>query len=120
MPLMGCKSGDRHRPCRQSRGREPPRAALLTGQASQPRSGVEVDFVVYGAEGLWAIEVKNSDRLRPEDLRGLETFGTDYPKAELVLHYRGPRRERRGRVWVMPVDRFLDGLHPARTMPMPA
>lgn len=84
------------------------------------RSGVEVDFVVYGAEGFWAIEVKNTDRVRPEDLRGLETFGADYVKAELLLLYRGSRKERRGRVWVMPVDRFLEGLHPARTISMPA
>lgn len=82
------------------------------------RSGVEVDFVVYGADGFWAIEVKNAARVRPEDCRGLEAFGTDYPKAELVLLYRGTRRERRGRVWVLPVEEFLSVLHPARTIPM--
>lgn len=43
------------------------------------RSGVEVDFVVYGAAGFWGIEVKNTDGVRPEDLRGLEAFGADYP-----------------------------------------
>lgn len=80
------------------------------------RSGVEVDFVVYGPAGFWAIEVKNRDRIRPEDLRGLEAFGTDYPQSELVLLYRGQRRERRGRVWIIPVEDFLKQLVPTRNL----
>lgn len=83
------------------------------------RSGVEVDFVVYGTAGFWAIEVKNTARVRPEDLRALEAFGTDYPQAELVLLYRGDRRERRGRVWILPVDDFLEDLDPTNNLPVP-
>jgi predicted AAA+ superfamily ATPase len=83
------------------------------------RSGVEVDFVVYGAGGFWAIEVKNTGRVRPEDLRGLETFAGDYPQAEVLLLYRGTRVERRGRVWIVPVEQFLEDLHPARELPVP-
>ena len=82
------------------------------------RSGVEVDFVVYGTAGFWAIEVKNTDRIRPEDLRGLTAFGEDYPQAELVLLYRGARRERRGRIWILPLDRFLETLHPSKKLPV--
>jgi predicted AAA+ superfamily ATPase len=82
------------------------------------RSGVEVDFVIHGAAGFWAIEVKNTARVRPEDLRGLDAFGTDYPQAGLVLLYRGTRRERRGRVWILPVGDFLRSLTPARTLPV--
>lgn len=82
------------------------------------RSGVEVDFVVYGTAGFWAIEVKNTDRIRPEDLRGLDTFGADYSQAELVLLYRGTRRERRGRTWILPVENFLRNLTPARVLPV--
>ena len=44
------------------------------------RSGVEVDFVVYGPGGLFAIEVKNSARIRPQDLRSLRAFKEDYPE----------------------------------------
>ena len=83
------------------------------------RSGVEVDFVVYGAAGFWGIEVKNRDRIRPEDLRGLEAFATDYPQAEVMLLYRGTRRERRGRVWILPVDEFLRDLHPSNASLLP-
>lgn len=82
------------------------------------RSGVEVDFVVYGAAGFWAIEVKNTDRIRPEDLRGLEAFGTDYPQAEVLLLYRGAHRERRGSVWILPVDDFLRALNPSKSLPV--
>lgn len=82
------------------------------------RSGVEVDFVIHGATGFWALEVKNTARVRPEDLRGLDAFGTDYPQAELVLLYRGTRRERRGRVWILPVGEFLKALTPASTLPV--
>lgn len=82
------------------------------------RSGVEVDLVVYGKAGFWALEVRNSARIRPEDLRGLESFGADYPAAEVFLLYRGAVRERRGRVWIVPVVEFLRGLHPGRTLTM--
>jgi predicted AAA+ superfamily ATPase len=81
------------------------------------RSGVEVDFVIYGPAGFWAIEVKNTDRVRPEDLRGLEAFGTDYPKAKIMLLYRGTRRERRGNTWIVPVEAFLRALEPMKDLP---
>lgn len=82
------------------------------------RSGVEVDFVIHGAAGFWAIEVKNTARVRPEDVRSLEAFGTDYPQAVLALLYRGTRRERRGRVWILPVDDFLRALTPTEKLPV--
>jgi uncharacterized protein (DUF1015 family) len=53
------------------------------------RSGVEVDFVVYGEAGFWAMEVKNTTRVRPEDLGGLKRFAADYPECEPLLLYRG-------------------------------
>jgi predicted AAA+ superfamily ATPase len=81
------------------------------------RSGVEVDFVVYGAAGFWGVELKNTTRVRPEDLRGLQAFADDFPKAETILLYRGTRRERRGRTWVLPVEDFLRALHPSKTLP---
>jgi predicted AAA+ superfamily ATPase len=76
------------------------------------RSGVEVDFVVYGSSGLWALEVKNTAKVRTDDLRGLASFGEDYPQATRLLLYRGLRRERRDGVWVVPVADFLGQLKP--------
>lgn len=76
------------------------------------RSGVEVDFVLYGADGIWAFEVKNADRVRPEDLRGLAAFGTEYPEARRVLLYRGADRLAVRDTLCLPVADFLARLHP--------
>jgi predicted AAA+ superfamily ATPase len=76
------------------------------------RSGVEVDFVVYGATGLWAVEVKNTARVRPEDRRGLAAFLQDYPKSRCVLLYRGKERLKADDILCLPVDEFLKSLRP--------
>jgi predicted AAA+ superfamily ATPase len=49
------------------------------------RAGLEVDFVVYGPDLFWAIEVKRSSRIERRDLRALQAFATDYPEAECLL-----------------------------------
>jgi len=49
----------------------------------------EVVFVVYGDEGASALEVKNTRRVRPGDLRALRAFAEDYPEACTFLLYRG-------------------------------
>ena len=53
---------------------------------------MEVDFVIYGSAGFWAIEVKNSAAVRSDDVRALRTFVTDYPSCEPLLLYRGADR----------------------------
>jgi hypothetical protein len=54
--------------------------------------------------------------VRPEDVRGLESFGADYPQADLLVLYRGTTRERRGRIWVLPVGDFLMDVSPGRKL----
>jgi predicted AAA+ superfamily ATPase len=54
------------------------------------RSGNEVDFVVYGPDGLWALEVKNAAAVHPGDLRGLRAFREDYPEARCACCTEGP------------------------------
>jgi hypothetical protein len=49
------------------------------------RSKVEVDFVLYGESGLYAVEVKNSAKVLPGDLRSLRSFGEDYPEGRRFL-----------------------------------
>jgi predicted AAA+ superfamily ATPase len=71
------------------------------------RSGVEVDFVVYGKDAFHAIEVKNAARVRPEDLRGLKAFAADYPLCEPVLLYRGTDRLKIDGIQCVPVDDYL-------------
>jgi predicted AAA+ superfamily ATPase len=80
------------------------------------RAGVEVDFVVYGEGGFWAIEVKNAGRVRPEYLRSLEAFAAEYPECEPLLVYRGQERLRVGRIWCVPAEDLLRELHPARSL----
>ncbi len=69
--------------------------------------GTEVDFVLYGPNGLVAIEVKSGSRVRSEDLTALREFAADYPMARTTLVYGGTRRERDGDIDVVPVGDFL-------------
>ena len=78
------------------------------------RSGLEVDFVVYGEGGLWALEVKNSGRVRPEDLRALRAFQEDYPESRTILLYRGKERLKTQGVLCLPCADFLARLRPER------
>ncbi len=82
------------------------------------RAGVEVDFVVYGPNTLAAIEVKNTGRVRAEDVRGLRAFGEDYPQSRRALLYRGKDRLKLDEVLCLPCEEFLLALHPARPMPI--
>ena len=81
------------------------------------RGGSEVDFVLYGAAGFHAIEVKNGRSLRPADLRGIKAFHHDYPEATPLVLYRGTETLLRDGVRCMPVDRFLRALVPGRELP---
>ncbi len=81
------------------------------------RGGAEVDFVVYGDEVFAAIEVENSRRVRPADLRSLRSFRDDYPEAALRLLYRGTETLEIDGVRCLPVAEFLSALVPGRPLP---
>ncbi len=76
------------------------------------RSGLEVDFVIFGPLGFWAIEVKNSDKIRPDDLRGLQAFQEDYPEAKTLLLYRGKDKLLKNTILCLPCDEFLRNIVP--------
>jgi predicted AAA+ superfamily ATPase len=78
-------------------------------------AGSEVDFVVYGEEVFWAIEVKNTAKVRPEDLRSLRSFKSEYPKSRAFLLYRGKERLMKENVLCIPCDEFLLSLDPNET-----
>ena len=80
------------------------------------RAGAEVDFVVYGPEGFWAMEVKHAARVRRKDLRGLRSFGEDYPEARRLLLYRGEERLMMDGILCLPVEDFLRSLDPAHSL----
>ena len=75
-------------------------------------SGLEVDFVLYGDNGIFAFEVKNSAHIRPQDLRGLREFKKDYPTSKSILLYRGKDKLLRNEVFCWPVDDFLLNCNP--------
>lgn len=78
------------------------------------RSAVEVDFVIYGQDGFWAIEVKNGRDVRRSDLRSLKAFREDYPESRAILVYRGADRLLVDDVACIPVEKFLTDLNPTR------
>jgi uncharacterized protein len=82
------------------------------------RGGSEVDFVLYGSEGFYAIEVKNGSIVRNSDMRGLKTFFQDYPQAMPILLYRGSETIMRDGIVCIPVDMFLQSLHPQKELPL--
>ncbi|MFH0948089.1 MAG: AAA family ATPase [Elusimicrobiota bacterium] len=78
-------------------------------------SGSEVDFVVYGEKVFWAIEVKNTSRIRLEDLRPLKSFKEDYPESTAYFLYRGKERIMKNGILCIPCDEFLLKLDPEKT-----
>ncbi len=74
------------------------------------RSGVEVDFILYGENTFQAVEVKNSPKIKDADLRGLKSFHEDYPMCEPIFLYRGKDRLKKGDILCLPVEEFLQAL----------
>lgn len=70
-------------------------------------AGSEVDFIVYGKKTFWAIEVKNTTSVHPQDLRALKSFGQDYPEATRMLLYRGKEKLLRDGIRIEPCRDFL-------------
>jgi predicted AAA+ superfamily ATPase len=80
------------------------------------KGGSEVDFVVYGRDGFWALEVKHSAAIRPADLRGLKAFRDDYPEAGLLLLYRGEDTLVLDGITCLPCAAFLRRLVPGQPL----
>lgn len=82
------------------------------------RSGTEIDFIVYGNDGFWAVEVQNSRTVRPQDLRSLKAFCDDYPECTPLLVYRGDTQLYRDNIMCVPCETFLQAIHPDRLLPI--
>ena len=76
------------------------------------RSGVEVDFIISGELGFWAIEVKNSQKVRSQDLQSLIAFTEDYKDAKPIFLYRGKERMVKNGVLCLPCEDFLKNIRP--------
>ncbi|NGX31516.1 MAG: hypothetical protein K940chlam8_00887 [Chlamydiae bacterium] len=71
------------------------------------RTGLEVDFVIYGPASFTAIEVKRSSILSPKDIRGLKAFKEEYPEAECIVLYLGKTEMSYRGFLCVPVEKFL-------------
>jgi len=80
------------------------------------RSGQEVDFILYGPNVFWAIEVKNTDRVRSEGLRALRAFQDDYPACKALFLYRGKERIKQHGILCVPCEEFLQCLEPGKNI----
>ncbi|MFC2049191.1 ATP-binding protein [Chlamydiota bacterium] len=83
------------------------------------RHGVEVDFILYGEEAFYAIEVKNSTNISHSDLKGLKSFQSDYPECQPLLLYRGKDKRMIDQILCLPVDSFLLKLDPKHPLNIP-
>jgi hypothetical protein len=73
---------------------------------------LEVDFIIYGPKGFWAIEVKRSANLGPDDARALLAFKEEYPEAQCLFVTLGKRKEIYRGFPVIPAEEFLLGIIP--------
>lgn len=78
---------------------------------------IEVDFVLYGSNGIKAFEVKRTGKISSFMLRGLKAFAKDYPGAKLYFIYGGERRLRDGDIEILPLNDALKELPCILTLP---
>jgi predicted AAA+ superfamily ATPase len=76
------------------------------------KSGVEVDFIIYGRNTFLAIEVKSSRRVSSKDVRSLKAFLEDYPQARACLLYGGRDRLLLDGIQCLPCAELLPRLVP--------
>lgn len=74
------------------------------------QSGQEVDFVLYGERGLFAFEIKRTQKLRSADTKSLEMFQADYPMAKCFMLYGGTKTYTHLDTRVMPFSEAIKAL----------
>lgn len=80
------------------------------------RTGLEVDFIIYGPSGFWAFEVKRSAQLSPKDIHGLRSFQEEYPEAKCAVLYGGSIRIVYQNFECIPIQEFLLQIHPQKAL----
>lgn len=80
------------------------------------KSGNEVDFVLYGNEGIVAIEVKNTQKPNSKDFTGLRAFKEDYPTAKCLMLYRGKEKLKIHDIFCYPCEDFLKRVVPDKPL----
>jgi predicted AAA+ superfamily ATPase len=73
-------------------------------------AGLEVDFVLYGAKGFYAFEIKRSRTVSKNALKALKAFKEDFPEVIPYLIYGGERRYYFDEIEVLPMTEALKQL----------
>ncbi|MGV8123948.1 MAG: ATP-binding protein [Candidatus Xenobiia bacterium LiM19] len=68
---------------------------------------IEVDFVLYGDQGLLAFEIKRTGTVQSKALRGLRSFLSDYPMCRAYFIYGGERRMYQDGIEIIPLEDAL-------------
>jgi len=71
---------------------------------------LEIDFVLYGPNGLIAIEVKRARKIVSDDLKALKAFQQDYPIAKLFIFYGGEQHVHFDGIEAIPISKALKTL----------
>jgi predicted AAA+ superfamily ATPase len=79
-------------------------------------AGLEVDFVLYGQDTFYGIEVKSTAVIRPKMLNALRSFQKNFPEAGTCFLYRGREQLLIDGILCMPAETFLFQLHPKRPL----
>jgi uncharacterized protein len=68
---------------------------------------LEVDFILYGEQGLFAFELKSRRYVDRKDFSALKAFQQDYPIAHCYLIYGGEHAEKHGDITLLPLLQAL-------------
>lgn len=71
------------------------------------QSKLEIDFIVYGPKGFWAIEVKRNGDVSKNDVKALTIFQKEYPEATCILLYGGKMKQTIHGILCLPIEEFL-------------
>jgi uncharacterized protein len=74
------------------------------------KNNLEIDFVLYGPNGLIAIEVKRSRQVQCKQTRALREFKKDYPPARCYVFYGGSATLYENDVTIIPIKQALQEL----------
>jgi predicted AAA+ superfamily ATPase len=74
------------------------------------KNNLEIDFILYGPNGLLAIEIKRSSHIQYKETRALREFKKDYPPAQCYVFYGGPVTIYEEQVTLIPIREALQAL----------
>ena len=71
----------------------------------------EIDFILYGEDGFFAIEVKRSSKINSKDLTALKLFKNEYPEVKMFVFYLGEdERVTDNKIRIIPMQKALVNL----------